>query len=230
MQVTVVVPVYNEEESLEPLAEELSRVEERLPGMEVIFSDDGSKDGTWAKIEACRARWPFMRGLRAEQNQGQSAAMLKGLRAAKGDVLVTMDGDLQNNPMDIPKLVEALGDADAVCGYRLKRKDTWSRRVGSRMANRVRNWVTHDGVRDTGCSLKAFRRACLDDLPPLDGVHRFMPAYFRLNGRRIVEAPVDHRGRRFGVSKYTNLKRLPRTLKDLMGFSWYQSRFLRGCV
>jgi dolichol-phosphate mannosyltransferase len=137
-----------------------------------------------------------------------------------------MDGDLQNNPADLPALLDDMAGVDAVCGFRANRKDTWSRRVGSRIGNSVRNWVTHDGVRDTGCSLKVFRRECINDLPPLKGVHRFMPAYFKLNGRKIREKAVDHRPRAHGVSKYTNLGRLPGTVLDLVGFFWYRKRLL----
>jgi dolichol-phosphate mannosyltransferase len=152
--------------------------------------------------------------------------MLLGLSRARGAAIVTMDGDLQNDAADIPKLLEALDGWDAVCGYRAKRRDSLSRRLGSRLAYVVRNWVTHDGARDTGCSLKAFRRECVADLPMVDGVHRFMPAYFRMNRRSIRQVPVNHRPRELGVSKYTNLKRLGKTTFDLVGFSWYRSRKL----
>ena len=153
--------------------------------------------------------------------------MLSGLRAASGEVLVTMDGDMQNNPADIPALVARVGEVDVVCGYRAKRKDSWSRRMGSRLGNFVRNAFTRDGIRDTGCSLKAFRASCATALPPLNGAHRFMPAYFKIQGCRIVEMPVDHRPRQHGQSKYTNLKRLPRTICDLMGFVWYRRRWIQ---
>lgn len=224
---SVVIPLFNEEDNVEPLVREFVPVVERLPGLEVCLVDDGSSDSTWQRIRQAGTSHPFVHGLHYEPNKGQSHAMLMGLRAARGDVLITMDGDMQNNPADIPALVAALDDCDAVCGYRASRKDTWSRRIGSRLANRVRNWVTHDGMRDTGCSLKAFRRDCAGDLPPLRGVHRFMPAYFVLNGRRIKEVPVDHRARERGVSKYTNMKRLPQTLFDLFGFLWYRRRYQR---
>lgn len=227
MKVSVVIPVYQEEGNIMPLADEFVPVAGALPGLEVILVDDGSTDGTWAAITEACARHPFLRGIRGERNRGQSAAMLLGLREARGDVLVTLDGDRQNNPADIPALVERTQRFDVVCGYRAKRRDTWSRRVASRIGNGIRNAVTRDGLRDTGCSLKAFRRACLDDLPPLNGVHRFMGAYFRLAGRTIEQLPVDHRPRVHGTSKYTNLKRLPRTAFDLIGFLWYRSRVLR---
>lgn len=228
MNVSVVIPVYNEERNVAVLADELNAIRPSCPGLEAVFVDDGSRDGTWAEIEKARARYPFVRGIRSPENRGQSSAMLMGLKVAGGDVLVTLDGDLQNNPADIPRLVGELKGFDVVCGYRASRKDTWSKRAASKVGNMVRNGFTHDGIRDTGCTLKAFRRQCLSDLPPLNGVHRFMPAYFKLHGRTITQVPVDHRARRFGASKYTNLKRLPRTLADLMGFVWYRKRLLRG--
>jgi dolichol-phosphate mannosyltransferase len=226
MRVSIIVPVFNEEDNIAPLAEEIAAACGGLPGIEILFVDDGSRDGTWACVEAGRARFPLLTGLRFAHNRGQSAALLAGCRKAAGDVIVTMDGDLQNDPADIPGLLKRLDTCDVVCGYRVDRKDTWSRRVGSRAANAVRNWFTHDGIRDIGCTLKAFRRECAADLPPLNGVHRFMPAYFTLHGRRIEQVPVAHRPRRFGTSKYTNLRRLPRTLFDLMGFVWYRRRLL----
>ena len=226
MKVSVVIPMYNEEENVAPLVTEFESLTESLPELEVVLVDDGSSDRTWTFIQQQRESHGFLNPLQMERNSGQSAAMLAGLRHATGDVLVTMDGDLQNDPSDIPALVKAMNQADVVCGYRAERRDSWSRRVGSRLGNRVRNWFTHDGVRDTGCSLKAFGRACVADLPPVDGVHRFMPAYFQLNGRTVTEVPVAHRERQFGQSKYTNLKRLPRTLFDLVGYCWYRKRYI----
>ncbi|MBA4386371.1 MAG: glycosyltransferase [Verrucomicrobia bacterium] len=227
MNVSIIVPVYNEEDNIIPLARELAGVSGRIPGLEVIFVDDGSTDGTWKAIAEAGAALACVRGIRCARNRGQSSAMLAGLQNAEGDVMVTIDGDRQNNPSDIPQLVEALKDCDVVCGYRAKRRDSWGRRVGSRLANTVRAWFTQDGIRDTGCSLKAFKRECVEDLPPFKGVHRFMPAYFRLNGRKIMEVPVDHRPRVAGTSKYTNLKRLPATVFDLVGFAWYRRRYQR---
>ena len=228
MKVSVVVPVFNEQDNVPLLAEELAAACAVFAEKEIILVDDGSRDQTWARIEDAARLFPFIKGIRCPENRGQSNAMLTGLLESSGDVLVTMDGDLQNNPQDIPKLVEKLGPCDVACGYRANRKDSWSRRAGSRIGNAVRNWVTHDGIIDTGCSLKAFKRECMTDLPPLNGVHRFMPAFFKINGRRIEQMPVDHRARRHGVSKYTNLKRLPRTLFDLFGFLWYRKRYLRN--
>jgi dolichol-phosphate mannosyltransferase len=227
MKVSIVVPVYNEQDNVLPLAAEMDKLSGQVPGLEVLFVDDGSRDGTWARIAEAKTNYRCVSGIHYGGNRGQSHAMLVGLRLAAGDVLVTIDGDLQNNPADIPRLLSELKDCDAVCGYRANRKDTWARRVGSRLANKIRNWGTHDGIRDTGCSLKAFRKICVEDLPPVEGVHRFMPAYFKLNGRIIKEVAVDHRPRTMGASKYTNMKRLPRTIFDLFGFIWYRKRHLR---
>ena len=227
MKVSIVVPVYNEQDNVLPLAEECAQLTAQLPELEVLLVDDGSRDQTWARIEEAHVRFPCVHGIRYERNRGQSSAMLLGLTLAAGELIVTIDGDLQNNPADIPRLVAEAADCDVVCGYRAKRRDSWARRAGSRIANRVRNWCTHDGIRDTGCSLKAFRRSCVADLPPVEGVHRFMPAYFKLTGRRIKEVAVDHRPRTHGQSKYTNMKRLPRTIFDLFGFVWYRKRYLR---
>ena len=227
MKISIVIPLYNEEESVRPLVEEILAVDLSAHEPEILLVDDGSSDATWAHILECAAESEVVKGLRCLENQGQTSAMLHGMYHASGEVIVTLDGDLQNDPADIPALLQALDGVDVACGYRANRRDTWSRRVGSRLANRVRNWVTHDGMIDTGCSLKAFRAACVHDLPFLEGVHRFMPAYFQLHGRTVKQIPVNHRFRQYGTSKYTNLKRLPRTIYDLFGFNWYRKRILR---
>ncbi len=226
MRFSVVIPVFNEEDNILPLADECAALTAAPGPFEVLLVDDGSRDRTWGRICEAAAKYPFIRGIRSARNRGQSAAMLMGLAEASGEVLVTMDGDRQNNPADIPRLVERIGPVDVVCGYRARRRDSWSRRIGSRIGNAIRNRVTRDGLRDTGCSLKAFKRDCREDLPPLNGVHRFMAAYFKLHGRTIEEIPVDHRPRSAGASKYTNLSRLPRTTFDLIGFVWYRKRRL----
>lgn len=227
MRISVIVPFYNEEDNILPLAKELAAIADQYNDFEAVFVDDGSSDSTWNQISKAREQHAFVQPYKQPCNSGQSAAMLAGLQYAKGDVLVTLDGDLQNDPADIPKLTEALDGKEVICGYRGKRKDSWSKLLASRIGNTVRNWFTHDGIRDTGCSLKAFQKQCISDLPPVDGVHRFMPAYFQLHNRKIVEVAVSHRQRVHGNSKYTNLKRLPRTLFDLIGFCWYRKRLIR---
>ena len=223
---SIVIPVYNEEENIAPLVEQLRFLADQFDPLEVLLVDDGSTDTTWKCIEAQSVEFPSLKGIKQLRNAGQSAALQKGIHAAQYEVIVMLDGDLQNDPADIPKLVEALEGFDVVCGYRANRKDTWSKRYGSKLANKIRNMVTHDGIRDTGCTLKAFRRKCANDLPPLEGMHRFMPAYFKINNRKITQIPVNHRNRIHGSSKYSNMMRLPRTLRDLNAFKYYRKRVI----
>lgn len=222
-QVSVVVPVFNEEENMSILQAELRSA---LTGLdhEIIFVDDGSKDGTAEKIENA----PHIRVIRFEKNAGQSAAMYAGLNTARGATVVLIDGDLQNDPADIPKLVAKIdnGEADLVCGYRAKRQDTMVKRITSRVANFVRSRYTKDGVRDTGCTLKAMRRECVSALVPFKGMHRFIPALIKNAGYRLVEIPVNHRPRRFGQSKYGLGNRALRATVDMFGVRWLLSRQL----
>ena len=220
--VSVVVPLYNEEENLPILQEEL-RV--ALSGLdyEILFVDDGSVDRTPERIEAA----PNIRLIRFEKNSGQSAAIHAGLTAARGATVVVIDGDLQNDPADIPRLLaEITNGADLVCGYRLKRRDTVGKRLTSRIANTVRSRYTKDGVRDTGCTLKAMRRECVSALVPFKGMHRFIPALVKAAGYRLVEIPVNHRPRRFGQSKYGLGNRALRATIDMFGVRWLLSRRL----
>ena len=219
---SVVVPLYNEEANLPILQEEL-RV--ALSGLdyEILFVDDGSIDRTAERIEAA----PNIRLIRFEKNCGQSAAIYAGLVAARGATVVIIDGDLQNDPADIPRLLaEITHGADLVCGYRLKRQDTVVKRLTSRIANTVRSRYTKDGVRDTGCTLKAMRRECVSALFPFKGMHRFIPALVKAAGYRLVEIPVNHRPRRFGRSKYGLGNRALHATIDMFGVRWLLSRRL----
>lgn len=219
---SVVVPLYNEEENLPILQEEL-RV--ALSGLdyEILFVDDGSVDRTPERIEAA----PNIRLIRFEKNSGQSAAIHAGVTAARGATVVVIDGDLQNDPADIPRLLaEITNGADLVCGYRLKRRDTLGKRLTSRIANTVRSRYTKDGVRDTGCTLKAMRRECVSALVPFKGMHRFIPALVKAAGYHLVEIPVNHRPRRFGQSKYGLGNRALRATIDMYGVRWLLSRRL----
>ena len=229
-RISVVLPVYQEEACIEPVLRELLAVlRDRLDGrgFEVLAVDDGSRDGTPALLRSLRAEFPELRVLTLARNAGQSAAFGAGFHAARADVLVTLDADGQNDPADIPALLAALEGCDAVCGIRARRRDTWSKRLGSRLANRVRNAVLREEVADTGCALKAFRRALVADLPVWNGMHRFFPTWFAFQGAVIRQIPVNHRPRRAGTSKYTNLGRLWRTLRDLRGMAWLRSRMVR---
>jgi glycosyltransferase involved in cell wall biosynthesis len=220
--VSVVVPLYNEEENVPILQAEL---EAALAGIEheIIFVDDGSRDQTLARIN----RTPAVRVVQFERNAGQSAAMYAGVHAARGATVVLIDGDLQNDPADIPRLLAEIDrGADLVCGYRAKRKDTVVKRLTSRIANFVRSRFTKDGVRDTGCTLKAMRRECVRTLVPFKGMHRFIPALVKGAGYRLVEVPVNHRPRKFGQSKYGLGNRAVRATVDMFGVRWLLSRRL----
>ena len=220
--VSVVVPVFNEEENMSILQSELRSA---LAGLnyEIVFVDDGSTDGSADKIDTA----PNVRVVRFEKNTGQSAALYTGIRAARGKTIVMIDSDLQNDPADIPRLLQEISrGADLVCGYRAKRKDTMTKRLSSRIANFVRSRFTKDYVRDTGCTLKAMRRECADALVPFKGMHRFIPALIRGAGYRLVEIPVNHRPRRFGQTKYGFGNRAVRATIDMFGVRWLLSRRL----
>ena len=221
-EISVVVPLYNEEANLPILQEELRAA---LSGLdyEIIFVDDGSVDRTAERIEPAEN----IRVIRFEKNSGQSAAIFAGLTAARGATVVIIDGDLQNDPADIPKLLaEIVRGADLVCGYRVKRHDTLVKRATSRIANAVRSRYTKDGVRDTGCTLKAMRRECVSAVFPFKGMHRFIPALVKAAGYQLVEVPVNHRPRRFGESKYGLGNRALRATIDMFGVRWLLSRRL----
>jgi glycosyltransferase involved in cell wall biosynthesis len=224
--VSVVVPLFNEEENMSILQSELRAA---LGGLdhEIIFVDDGSIDCTVERIENA----PNIRVLRFAKNAGQSAAIYAGLQATRGAIAVLIDGDLQNDPADIPKLLAEISrGADLVCGYRAQRKDTVVKRLTSRVANSVRSRFIKDGVRDTGCTLKAMRRECVGALVPFKGMHRFIPALIKAAGYRLVEIPVNHRPRRFGRSKYGLGNRALRATIDMFGVRWLLSRRLNYIV
>lgn len=217
--VSVVVPFYNEEECAESVLRELVACQ---PGAEIVAVDDGSADRTWEILRSV----PGVTPLRLTRNRGQSGALYAGLRFASGDILVMLDGDGQNDPADIAKLVDLVrsGECDVAVGRRAKRRDSWSRRAASRIANRVRRLFLHDGIRDTGCSLKAIHRDHVDLLVPFNGLHRYLPAIFTHAGLKIAEVDVNHRERAAGASKYTNFDRAVRGLYDLVGVCWLLKR------
>jgi dolichol-phosphate mannosyltransferase len=219
---SLIIPLYNEADNVVILQQQ---IKEALAGRhyELILVDDGSSDETVARVE----RSPEVRLLEFQKNAGQSAAMLAGMHAAKSRVVVLLDGDLQNDPKDIPLLLKEIDQgADLVCGYRAHRQDTMVKKMTSRIANYVRSRFVGDGVRDTGCTLKAMRRECVDALVPFKGVHRFIPALVKSAGYRVVEVPVNHRSRQFGVSKYGLSNRALRATTDMLGVRWLQSRRL----
>ena len=228
--VSAVLPVYNEAACIVPVLTELYRGVAFAERHEIIVVDDGSTDGSSTLINEFAVAHPGLRTLRLEPNAGQSAAFWAGIQAATGDVIVLMDADGQNDPADIAHLVSALDGADIVCGYRARRNDTFAKRAASRLANAVRRAILHDDIRDTGCSLKAFKAPLIKPLQYWDGMHRFLPMLASLNGAKIVQIPVSHRGRMAGKSKYTNFGRLMRTVRDMRGVAWLQSRTRRFAV
>lgn len=231
--VTVVLPVYNEESCIAGVLDELVSTLNAKLGRpyEILAVDDGSTDRTPELLRAAAARHPALRVLRLTPNAGQSAAFCEGFRAARGGIVVTLDADGQNDPADIPSVVDRIGDdADCCCGYRASRMDKASRRVASRWANAVRNRALGESIIDTGCSVKAFKVAFVRNLQPWDGIHRFFSSFVAMQGGRICQIPVNHRPRAAGASKYTNWRRLRKTLRDLRGVVWLKSRTRRYTV
>ncbi|MFV1994350.1 MAG: glycosyltransferase family 2 protein [Verrucomicrobiales bacterium] len=220
-QLSVVVPLYNEEDNVAAL---LVEIEEALGSLdyEIVLVDDGSSDSTVNRIKT----GPRVRILSFEENTGQSAATYAGIQAARGEIITLLDGDLQNDPADIPRLLEEIDKGvDLVCGYRANRKDTAFKRLQSRIANAVRSRFTGDGVRDTGCTLKAMRRDCRDALIPFTGMHRFIPALIGGAGFKVGEVAVNHRPRGAGTSKYGGgLKRAIPATRDMFAVRWFLSR------
>jgi len=225
---SVVVPAYNEQASIGACVTEVADVLGSLSGRhEIIVVDDGSADGTWDALKRLHEAVPMLRALRLATRSGQTAAFDAGFRAARGRYVVTMDADLQNDPADIPALLELMPHWDVVCGVRRSRRDSLLRRLSSRIANGVRNRLTGESIRDVGCSLRAIRTERLRNLRLYDGMHRFLPTLLRWDGCRVTEVLVNHRPRRTGKSKYGLWNRLFRALRDLMAVRWMRSRWLR---
>jgi glycosyltransferase involved in cell wall biosynthesis len=228
IEISVVIPVYNEKENLVPLLAEVSAVLKGIGrGYEVLFVDDGSTDGSGRVLSDLRRTDPHVRVVSFARNAGQTAAMDAGFRRARGEVVVTLDADLQNDPADIPLLLAQLEGWDAVVGVRAKRRDSVVRRISSRVANYVRNRLSDETISDTGCSLKAYRRAALSRLVLWNGMHRFLPTLLKMEGFRVRETPVGHRPRRHGESKYGIGNRLVPSFMDLMAVRWMKRRKLR---
>lgn len=226
-EISLVIPVYNEEENLPVLHAEIQQAMEKVGRpWEVLYVDDGSTDGTPAVLSGLAGQDRHVRILRQRRNHGQSAALDAGFRFARGEVVVTLDADLQNDPADIPRLLERIGDYDVVSGVRAKRQDTWVRKVSSRIANGIRNRVTHESVTDVGCTLRAARVEYLRRIPVFNGMHRFLPTLLRMEGARVTEVPVNHRPRLHGQPKYNIRNRIWRALMDLFGVRWLQTRWV----
>jgi glycosyltransferase involved in cell wall biosynthesis len=233
IEISVVVPVKDEADSVSVLAREIEIVmRSRRRSWECLWIDDGSTDGTLLALRAITRSGGPHRYVSLDRNYGQSAALAQGWLEARGRIVVTLDADLQNDPADIPKLIEPLdrGEADMVNGYRQGRQDDAIRRISSRLANGFRNRLTGERVRDVGCSLRAFRRETVLGVPVFRGMHRFLPTLARLNGARLCEVPVAHRARRFGQTKYGIGNRLWVGLADTLAVRWWQQRSVRPKV
>jgi dolichol-phosphate mannosyltransferase len=229
--ISVVVPVKDEAENVVPLAREIAAATAGEPSVEIIFVDDGSSDGTADMLVAMKRELPSLRVIRHARNLGQSRGIRTGVQAARSNIVVTLDGDGQNDPADIPKLLAILRDPShganvgLVSGFRDKRKDNLSRRLASRIGNAVRAGLLNDGATDTGCGLKVFRREAFLALPYFDHMHRFIIALMLREGHGVQFVTVNHRERKHGASKYTNLSRSLVSINDLLGVRWLQRRY-----
>ena len=229
-ELSIVVPVYNERENLPSLVAEIAAaLSECGRSYEVVAVDDGSTDGSLETLKALKRAHPELHIVAFAANAGQTAAFAAGFRAARGGTIVTLDADLQNDPADIPALLAELerSGATAVVGYRTSRRDTAWKRLQSWIANGVRNWLNGETIRDTGCSLKAFRTEAVASLPLFNGMHRFVPTLIKMHGGTVAEVPVGHRPRRFGTTKYGMWNRVFRSLADAFAVRWMQRRALR---
>jgi dolichol-phosphate mannosyltransferase len=226
-QVSVVVPVFDEEGAAPALAREIAAAFEGRD-YEMVFVDDASRDGTRAVLKALSAEIPQLRVLGHRKNSGQSRAIRTGILGARGEIILTLDGDGQNDPADGPALVDMLlagpKELALVGGERVKRQDSQAKKIASKVGNGVRKRLLRDTANDTGCGLKAFRREAFLRLPYFDHIHRYLPALMRREGYETAFRPVNHRHRQTGQSKYTNLGRLWVSLSDLVGVMWLQSR------
>jgi dolichol-phosphate mannosyltransferase len=229
--ISVVVPVHNEAPNIAPL---ISAITVSLAGIdhEIIYVDDGSSDATPKVLAEIAANLPTLVRVRHKQSCGQSAAVITGVKSARGTYIATLDGDGQNDPADIPVMLEAALKAETagptpvlIAGHRTTRKDSEAKRWGSRIANKVRATLLKDGTPDTGCGLKLFRRAAFLELPHFDHIHRFLPALFIRAGGHVVSVPVRHHARAHGASHYGSWDRLKVGIVDLFGVAWLQRRW-----
>lgn len=228
VQFSVVIPLKNEEGNIADLIQELEPVMQSLKEpWELICIDDGSTDRTRDILMELAQQKPYMKLIIFDKNYGQSSAFQAGFKAAKGQFVITLDGDGQNDPADIPKLISLSRKYDLVCGIRVKRRDSWFKRLISKCANEIRNRLCGDNVKDTGCSLKVYRKECLDQIKMYHGLHRFLPALFRIEGFSIHAEPVNHRPRLKGVSNYHLFNRSFNTIADLLAVYWMKKRQLR---
>ena len=233
-ELSVVVPVHNERDNIVPLLTEVVTALRGKTDFEIVYVDDCSKDDSLAVLTSAKAQFPELRVMRHLSQSGQSTALRSGIRAARGAWIATLDGDGQNDPADIPKLVamrdEAPGVIKLFAGWRVDRKDSGSKRWASKWANAIRSRLLRDATPDTGCGIKLFERDVFIELPRFDHMHRFLPALFLRQGARVVSIPVSHRPRTRGTSKYGMLNRLWVGIVDIIGVMWLRRRFKPGLL
>lgn len=226
-EIAILVPMFNESGNVDSMVHEVTAAfGAGSRSWELVLVDDASTDDTWKRILGAQAADPRVRGLRHTRNQGQSAAVWTGITGTTTPLICTLDGDLQNDPADLLPMLGLLDSVDFVCGHRVNRRDSWVRKISSRMARSARQRALGYDFADTGCALRAFRRTCLTGVFPFNGLHRFLPILVAGNGSKTREVPVNHRPRVAGVSKYGIWNRLGRGIFDLMGVAWYQRRRL----
>jgi len=230
LRVSLVIPMHDEQDNVEPLLAEVEEALAPAAPFEVIVVDDCSRDATLARLRAFQsaAPRPWLRVLRLQRQVGQSGALLAGVEVARAPLVATLDGDRQNDPRDVARLLAMVegGRCDGVVGVRVRRQDSWVRRISSRIGNAVRNWITGDRVTDAACGVKVLPRAAFLKAPRFNGMHRFMPTLMRSLGLRIVEEPVNHRPRSAGRAKYGIGNRALRGLRDCFAVAWYRSRVI----
>lgn len=227
MEYSVVIPLKDEEENIEPLIEEVENAMQKVTtSWELICVDDGSQDETLPLLQKLQTGKPYLKIVSFDRNYGQSSAFDIGFKRAQGRFIITLDGDRQNDPADIPKLIAVKEDCDLVCGRRLKRQDSFLKKFLSLIANHVRSRLCGDGIMDTGCSLKIYRTECLKQVKLFHGMHRFLPALFLIEGYRVKEVPVNHRKREKGHTKYNFFNRSLNTIADMFAVRWMKKRRL----
>lgn len=231
VDLSLVIPCHNEEKNLEPLVGAIHAAVDPLRlDYEIVITDDCSMDDSWRALKRLAASDPRLRLQRFKFNCGESAASWAGIQVARGRLIATLDADLQNDPKDLPAMIEGLRDADCVCGTRITTRgagDNWLRIASSRIANWVRNKLSGENITDAGCTYRVFKRECIGNVKFFNGAHRFLPTLIKMEGFRVIELPVSANPRRSGASHYGVWNRLFKSLRDLLGVRWMKSRMIR---
>jgi dolichol-phosphate mannosyltransferase len=228
VRISAVVPVYNEQDSLPILVPKLAEVLEGIGlSYEMIFVDDGSRDRSRDILREMAFQFPTLRLLGLKNNRGLSTALLAGMNEAHGDILITLDSDLQNDPEDIPRLLQYLDQYDMATGWRQRRDDPWLKKISSKIANAIRNRISGEAIHDSACTLRIFKKECIRTVPIFNGMHRFLSTLVKMEGYRVIEVPVTHHPRKYGKSKYNIRNRMFRSFVDLLAVRWMKKRRIR---